>query len=834
MRRVSLLIIMLLTAMMATAQNKTDCPEWRVSPLHPVKLPFFADRQSVDGKSYDMAALLENIQPDVTNAGSWQVITPGSDSLITAITGENQLMQMAGFIRSDRWTKASLTITTNAIFEVWLDGKRVKSQARVSEKLVKSDLTLGTGVHTLLVKLISTGPSLKFAAGLSAENESAQLAWSTDPKRTLTIADILEAGTVTDARLSPSGRYLIIQTAEVLPGSGRSHRSSYIYDVEQGRNLFMLPGSAIRASWMPVSDRLYFQVDKNGKSDVIIYDIKSGRESVAATGLTSPGRIVWSPTEEYFVFIRSEEAQKSGDLRRIFNNEDRIPGTRNRSHLWLYELSGAIARPLTSGSEAAMLHAIAPDGTRLLFSTSRSDYSDVPFTRQNLYELELATMRLDTLWKDKLNGGSCQYSPDGTQLLVSGGPETFGEIGVKVSPGRIPNSYDTQLFLYDLKRREAEPLTLDFDPAAGRPYWAPDGKIWFTADERDYVNLYMLDLKRRSFTRSELPEEVITSVDYASGKQVAVVRGSSISSPEKLYLVDLKNGRTRLLADPGSGRLRDVVFGKTEEWNFTNDQGTTIYGRVYYPVNYDPEKKYPVIVNYYGGTSPTNRSFGGRYPKNVWTAEGYMVYVLQPSGATGFGQDFSALHVNGWGREAIDDIIEGTKKFLEAHPAADAARVGCIGASYGGYTTMMLQTRTDIFRTAVSHAGISDISSYWGEGYWGYSYSAGATKYSYPWNRRDIYVDNSPLFSADKFTNSILLLHGTDDTNVPVGESLQFYAALKILGKNVEMVLVSGENHHIVDYKKRIEWHNTIMSWFDRELKDQPQHWNELYPDKNL
>ncbi len=835
MKRVTGLVLLLfLAAGIAPAQNKTRCSDWRISAVTQTGLPFFADRQSVDGKTYDLAALLENIQPDGTGAVSWQVITPGSDSLIATVTGENQLIQMAGFIRSDRWTKASLTITTNAVFEVWLDGKRVKSQARISDKPVKSDLTLGTGVHTLLLKLISTGPSLKFAADLAAENESAQLAWSIDPKRTLTIGDILDGVSLADARLSPSGKYLIIQTGEVLTGSGKSQRSTTIYDVELNRNLLMLPNTALRADWMPQSDRLVFQVDKDGRSDVIIYDMKSGKESVAATGLKSPGRIVWSPNEDYFVYSRSEEAQKTGDLKRVFGNEDRVPGTRGRSHLWLYDLNSRVARPLTSGSRSASLQAISPDGTRLLFSTSWSDYSEVPFTRQNLYELELATMKLDTIWKDKLYGGSCQYSPDGKQLLVSGGPETFGEVGVKVSPGRIPNSYDTQLFLYDLKSGKVESLTRDFDPAAGRPYWAPDGRIWLTADEKDYVNLYRYDLKKRSFTKMTVPEDVISSVSYAARKPVAAVRGSSISSPEKLYLLDLNSGKISLLLDPSSPQLKDVEFGRTEEWNFTNSQGTTIYGRVYYPVGYDPAKKYPVIVNYYGGTTPTNRAFGGRYPKNVWTAEGYMVYVLQPSGATGFGQDFSALHVNGWGREAIEDIIEGTKKFLEAHPAADAANVGCIGASYGGYTTMMLQTRTDIFRTAISHAGISDISSYWGEGYWGYSYSAGATKNSYPWNRRDIYVDNSPLFRADKFNNSILLLHGTDDTNVPVGESLQFYAALKILGKNVEMVLVSGENHHILDYKKRIEWHNTIMSWFDKELKSQPQHWNELYPDKNL
>jgi dipeptidyl aminopeptidase/acylaminoacyl peptidase len=403
-----------------------------------------------------------------------------------------------------------------------------------------------------------------------------------------------------------------------------------------------------------------------------------------------------------------------------------------------------------------------------------------------------------------------------------------------VSEGRIPNSYDTQLFLFDLKSRKAEPLTRNFDPAAGIAYWAPDGKIYLTATERDYVNLYRLDPKRRSFTKIDVPVEVITTVDYAKNNSIAVLRGTSICIPDRLYTLDLSTGKSTLLCDPAAGRLEDVISCQTEEWNFKNSRGTTIYGRVYYPVNYDPSKMYPLIVNFYGGTTPTSRAFGGRYPKEIWAAEGYMVYVLQPSGATGFGQDFSALHVNGWGREAIDDIIEGTKKFLAAFPSADADNVGCIGASYGGFTTMMLQTRTDIFRTAIAHAGISDITSYWGEGYWGYSYSAGATTGSYPWNRRDIYVDNSPLFNADKFSNSILLLHGTADTNVPPGESLQYYAALKILGKDVEMVLVSGENHQILDYKKRIEWHNTIMSWFDMKLKNQPQHWNEMYPDKNL
>jgi len=834
MKKLIFLYFLFLTAGFTWAQNKTECSVWRISNINQVSLPVFANQPSVDGKKFDNAALLGSIQADAGDIKNWTVISVRPDSLITLVNKEYQFIQMAGYVKSDRWTKASVNISTNALFELSLDGKKVKTQGQPSEKPVKTDITLGTGVHKLLLTVISIEKSLRLGANITADKDSVKLAWSTDPKRTVTINDIIEGESVTDAKLSASGKYLLIQTDEILPGTGKSQRSFRVINMELKRNLFALRNNAFRAGWLPETDRLFYQVDKDGNTDVYLFNPETGEESLAASGLKSPERITWSPAEDYFVFSHREEAEKTGDLKRVFGNEDRIPGTRDRSYLYIFDLKTKLTRPLTAGAVSSNLHDIKPDGSRILFSTSRMDYSEVPFTKQTLYELDPVTMHTDTIWKDKLYDGSCQYSPDGSQLLVSGGPETFGELGVNVSNSLIPNSYDTQLFLFDMKTRKAEALTRDFDPAVEKAYWARDGKIYLTADERDYVNLYRLDLKKKSFTKIIVPEEVITSIDFSAKQPLSVFRGSSISSPEKLYSLDLTTGKSTMLLDPGAKRMEEVEFGKSEDWNFINSKGTTIYGRVYYPADYDPERKYPVIVNYYGGTTPTNRAFGGRYPKNVWAAEGYLVYVLQPSGSTGFGQDFSALHVNGWGKDAIDDIIEGTKKFLAAFPSADARNVGCIGASYGGFTTMMLQTRTDIFKTAISHAGISDITSYWGEGYWGYSYSSGATKDSYPWNRKDIYVDNSPLFNADKFRNSILLLHGTSDTNVPVGESLQFYAALKILGKDVEMVLISGENHHILDYKKRLEWHDTIMAWFDMKLKNQPDHWTEMYPDKNL
>ena len=240
-----------------------------------------------------------------------------------------------------------------------------------------------------------------------------------------------------------------------------------------------------------------------------------------------------------------------------------------------------------------------------------------------------------------------------------------------------------------------------------------------------------------------------------------------------------------------------------------------------------------MIVYYYSGTTPTDRSFFHPYSMHLYAAQGYVVYTLQPSGTIGFGQEFAARHVNAWGIQTAEDIITGVKKFYDDHSFVDKAKVGCMGASYGGFMTMYLQTRTDIFAAAVSHAGISALSSYWGEGFWGYSYSAAASAYSFPWNNPKLYVEQSPLFNADKINTPLLLLHGKVDTNVPIGESIQMFAALKLLGKQVDFIQVEGENHGISDFNRRIAWKKSIFAFFAKWLKDEPQWWEAQYPTTN-
>lgn len=850
MKKITFLILMCIASIGLFAET-IDLNTWlKVGPVK-AYVPMFSDVGDVDGNKFGEIDLLQNFVIDINQLKPiadefetigrekllWAKFSLSSDSILLVGMEKEQILLLSSYVSVDRWVEVKFNIALNARYQFYVDGKLIKTKKQSDLNEDKISVNLEKGNHQLVLKVLSDEGDLKFYSSLSFDEKykDCNPLASLSSDRIMNISDVLNAQSLNSAKISPSGKYLISSYSERSLESGKTKKYTVLNEIKSGKNLFVFRNPGIsNINWLPKTDRISYVQNFDGNSDIYVYDVYTGVEKMIASGISDFGSLNWSPKEEFIIFSKYREADKPGDLKRIFGADDRLPYFRGRSYIYFLDVNSGHYFQLVAGNLSSNLHDIHPEGNKILFSTSRMDYLEVPFSKQNLYEMDLNTLAVDTIWKDKRFDGYAEYSPDGQKLLVQGGPLCFGALGENIDEGQISNSYDSQLYFFDLTTKQVEPITKNFDPSINGAQWKNENELYVSVTERDYRNLYQYDFKTKQFTKINIETEVLGSVSYSQYSPFAVYTGTSISTPNKLYLMDLKKKKSTELVNPAKEKFSNVKFGQHEDWNFVNKNGTTIYGRVYYPPNYDSNKTYPVIVNYYGGTSPIERSFGGRYPINIWAANGYIVYVLQPSGATGFGQKFSALHVNGWGFDAIDDIIDGTKKFLETHPTADADNVGCIGASYGGYTTMLLQTRTDIFKTAISHAGISSITSYWGEGYWGYTYSAGATAYSYPWNRKDIYVENSPIYNADKFQNSILLLHGGSDTNVPIGESKQFYVALKLLGKDVEMVIVDGEDHWILDYKKRIAWHNTIVSWFDNKLKNQPEQWQDMYPQKNL
>lgn len=697
---------------------------------------------------------------------------------------------------------------------------------------VSAEIELTTGKHLVLVATVfdpAAGVPWTVSASLAvpAERRDA-LALSTTPERGVRMEDLLDLPGIEAADVSADGELVAVTlAAPQVPAEGRRQWVEIVRAADGAtvRSL-RLPGAVSGFAWAPRGRAYaYRTAGAEGRSTLWVGDLETGELEPLLADVENLASHRWAADAgSLFVVIDEEEEADERGAVRVRSLPDRWAGSRQRGVLWQVAREDGARRRLTAGVRPTDLVDVAPDGSRLLLA--RTDYTlDRPFTVGELVELDLATLETTALVRVPWFNDAA-YAPDGRRLAISAGPSAFGDAGLDpdLPAGTVPNEYDGQLYLWS-RDGSVRALTREFDPAVGAFAWPRGGGIVFQAAAGTFGRLYRLD------PASGRIEELRTAVDVVDGftaaRDAATVAywGSSLQRPAALYTL----ASARPLVAPAADAFEQVRFGRIEPFDFRADDGTTVEGTLYYPLDFDPDERYPLLVFYYGGVVPTDRSFGGRYPRNWWAANGYAVYVLQPSGAVGWGQELSARHVNDWGRRVSGEIQQGVRAVLAAHPFLDGERVGNFGGSYGGFLTMLLLTETDQFAAAISHAGISAIPSYWGEGWWGYLYNAVSAAGSYPWNRADLYVEQSPLFAADRIEAPLLLLHGTADPNVPPGESDQMFAALRVLGKEVEYIRIEGEQHWILSYPKRVLWWNTVMAWFDLHLKGEPEHWEELW-----
>lgn len=811
MKKITVLSGLLLLAGLA-AQAQERVAEYNVRPAVTVRTPLQGDSINFKGDKFTTGNLLKTKVSLDFDGGRYERMVADTAGYVTVAKADkdNLFYLFATNLRAERFMKGKLNVYSPARFEVFVNGesKQVKETAEDSLSQVRPtavSLRMDPEAdYEIVIKLLSSAddkmqPMLK--CEFEKEKDFADVAcrMAPDMKRRFSLFNTNFGSRASRVSLSPNGKYLLTRYSDNYDVK-RSRTRCELTEVKTGR--VILPNANEKMNWMPNSNKLYYTVMGEEQNDLVVFDPATMREEVLLKNVPE-GYFSWSPTEDYLIYMLTDEGEKvSGPLKRLLHPDDRIPNSRDRYYLMKYDVATGLSERLTYGSHNVYLNDISPDGKKLLCSTSKPDITRCPFSLSSLFEIDLTTLQADTLvaWDAYL--GSASYSPDGKQLLVTGSPSAFGGIGKNCGEHPIANDFDTQAFIMDLATKKVQAITRDFNPTVSPVQWnRVDGCIYFDTTDGDCRHIYRYVPKTGGFEMLPLEEDVITSFTLADDNPVvAAYVGGGNTSTGVAYTYDTKKKVSTLLANPMKPILDKIELGQMEEWNFTASDGTEIKGMVCLPPSFDPNKKYPLIVYYYGGTTPTTRGITSPYCAQLFASRDYVVYVIQPSGAIGYGQEFSARHVNAWGERTADEIIEGTKKFCAAHPFVNDKRIGCLGASYGGFMTMYLQTKTDMFAAAASHAGISNVTSYWGEGYWGYSYNSVAAADSYPWNNPDLFTKHGALFNADKINTPLLLLHGTVDTNVPIGESIQLYNALKILGKPVEFITVDGENHFVLDY----------------------------------
>lgn len=809
------ILILLLSGCPMFAGNSADTlrvESFRYSGPLSFRTPYPVDSTDINKNKPDTLAILDspmNLE-NVKNAAV-------ASSFIG--NGRNALHLASFDIENKTFAKASIKIEGVENYRLYLDGKKVSG----------NDLILEPATHVLVLKVLSDG---KDTPGISViSSESSKLNIKTDTGRLFSL-DINSNGEgISALRISPSGKYVFLGITTVLPGG--KHENRYEVRNTGDNSLVCRPGSSI--SWMRDRDEFYYTRKTAEGRDLVCENPATGSITTIAKNIPE-GEFSISPKADYLIYHLTQEGPKEGEVHQILTPDDRQPGWRDRSYISMYDIASGVMSQLTFGYNNSYLADISDDGSKLLFATTRARLEKRPTTLFSYHIMDLASGAVETVVKDDGFLSSGAFSPDGNKILFTGSGESFNSLGAEVKKGQIPNGYHILAYVMDIRTKKVISLSKGFKPSVSSAEWSrADGRIYLRVEEKDRSCIYSVSPDGKGMKKMNTENDYVSSMDLATASPLLAYRARGLESADAAYILDTrKSGVSTTVCNLTSERLGDVRLGKGNEYEFTSSRGDRINCFYVLPAEFDPEKKYPMLVHYYGGCSPSGRYAIGSYSPQYYAAQGYVFLVVNPSGAAGMGQEFAARHVNTAGDVVSDDIIEATENFCKEHLFVDKKHIGCFSASYGGFMTQLLLTKTDIYATGISHAGISDHTSYWGEGYWGYSYSEVSMADSYPWTRKDLYVDRSPLYMADKIHTPILFLHGSKDTNVPIGESIQMFTALKLLGNDTAFVVVDGEDHGIREYNKRRDWLRTISAWFAKYLKEDSSWWDNMYPPKNL
>lgn len=377
-----------------------------------------------------------------------------------------------------------------------------------------------------------------------------------------------------------------------------------------------------------------------------------------------------------------------------------------------------------------------------------------------------------------------------------------------------------RLFVWDSESGQSTYITEQFDFHASNVAWADDNTIYFIAPMAATHQICRVDTSLAAV-------EVITAGDhdinaFTMSKGSAVVSMTKITMATEFFSVGLKSGELTQISQINKEIYDNIDMGRVEKrWVETTD-GKQMLTWVILPPNFDADKKYPVILYCQGGPqSVVSQFWSYRWNFQLMAAQGYIVVAPNRRGLPSFGQewleqisgDYSGQNIKDY-LSAIDDVAK--------EPWADETRMGCVGASYGGYSAFYLAGNHDNrFKAFISHCGIFNFDSMYGEteelffvtadyggNYWDKSNKVAMRSY-----------ENSPHKFVAKWNTPILIITGEQDYRIPYTQSLQAFTAARVLGIPARLVSFEDEAHQVFKPQNAMVWNREFFGWLDKYVK---------------
>lgn len=642
--------------------------------------------------------------------------------------------------------------------------------------------------------------------------------------RGLESKDLPRLRSVGEVQFSPDGRY-IAYTVENNNAHGRPYSQLWILNMADGKTTKLSEGVEPTADpqWSPDSQWIAFVRGESERSFLAVsHPDGSGLKKMAPIlGTNSPlpytgSRISWSPDNTKIAFVHAvpgpETELANGDpmvVTRYLYKPDYNEGlTRfndnRRVHIFLAELNGGQVVQLTTGDYYEHSLDWSPDGEEILFVSNREPNAD-QFHNYDVFSLRIADRTIRRLTATESAEYQPRWSPDGKKIAFLATRRGLTDLETTME--------DTHVWVMDRNGSQRHELGSRLDNRQESPGWSIDGKAVFcTLAVRGNVGLYRLPIAGGE------PEPVVTSpgkvTSWSAGAGNRIAYSfSSTSDTSQLYIKPDGN-QTRRLTNLNELALSGLSIAEVESFTFvSNDNRYEIEAFLTKPLGMRATSKHPLIVNIHGG--PHGQQGPAFHFKNqVYANKGWATLMVNYRGSTGYGQEFADAVFGDQNGNEGQDVLYGVSAALRRYLWLDRERLGIEGVSYGGQLTAWLVTQTTMFKAAIPIAGITNLVSYNYMTYYNQYEQMEFGIFPHQGDLMDELWKRSALRHAAKVKTPVMLMHGENDSDVPIAESEQFFIALKDVGVETVMVRYPREGHglrepgHIVDSIDRaIVWY---------------------------
>jgi dipeptidyl aminopeptidase/acylaminoacyl peptidase len=634
------------------------------------------------------------------------------------------------------------------------------------------------------------------------------------------IATLFAAHNFQQAALSPDGAS-IAWVEEVHSKSGAISGSSVIYvknpkSAAPPRRIGAGVADSLHTendiAWSPDSQKIAFLSDaaKRGQLQLYVTNAAGGAAKILTNvkGFLATPR--WSPDGKTIAVLFTENATRpSGPLVAETPQTGEIRDAFFEQRLAIVDLPTGKFTQITPADTYIYEYDWSPDGKHFVV-TSALGNGDNNWWIAELSILDVTTGLLKSIYKPKLQIANPVWSPDAKQIafiegLMSDEGLTGGDIHLINSTGG-----------------DAKNLTKDRKASAAWLGWLPDKKILFSEFVGGSSAISALDpatgkIEQRWSAEGAFSSGGIFGFLLSPSRDGKIIAGifRSYSRPPEVALI----GPESATPTPVTSRnaILKPAWGEAKSITWKNN-GYEIQGWLLYPRDFDPARKYPLVVHIHGGPSYISLS---RWPSNHdfssgLAGMGYFVLFPNPRGSFGQGEAFTQANVKDFGYGDFKDIMAGADEALKIAPI-DPNRLGIAGWSYGGYMTMWAVTQTNRFKVAMAGAGLSNWQSYYGQNLidqWMIPFF-GKSVYDDP----EIYARSSPITFIKKVKTPTLILVGDSDGEVPSPQSYEFWHALKTLGVETQFIVYEREGHLFANPKHQRDVIARTLAWFDAHLR---------------